>query len=215
MKKEEIFWNWFREHEKAFRYYNATPDSPQKDQITFTLGKKLEAYCAQLDFMFFQDFYDPDKEHFIITANGGQAYFDQVFRLVEYAPRDLSHWIFDALLPPAKHYTEHYTVSYGDVTLNPEEIWFRQLVNSTSPYLFGVMLFFKDYDIYHDHEDIGGAVERLLISELGELSFSQNVHYLDISPLPPNPEESGCIPFHELAEVLEQHLHRQVNPVRN
>ncbi|MBK7869543.1 MAG: hypothetical protein IPJ74_02100 [Saprospiraceae bacterium] len=215
MEKEKIFWDWFREHEKAFHYYNEIPDSPQKDEITIALGRKLHEYCDHLYFAFMQNFYDPDKEHFIITTNGNQDYFKQVFKLVEYAPRDLSRWFFEALLPPAKRYTDHYTVDYEGIILDPKEIWFRQLVNSASPLLFGVMLFFKDYDIYHDHEDIGGAVERLLITELGELSISLNVHYLDISPLPPDPEESGCMPFHDLAEVLERHLDQKVKLTRN
>lgn len=215
MKKEEIFWNWFRENERSYHFYNQMPDSPQKDEKTLALGRKLREYCNHFDFVIMQHFYDPDKAHLIITVHGAQDYFEQVFKLVEYAPRDLSHWFFEALLPPAKRYTEHYTVNYEGITLNPKEIWFRQLVNNVQPLLFGVMLFFEDYDKYHDHEDIGGAVERLLITELGELSVSLNVHYLDISPLPLNPEENGCIPFHDLAEVLEKHLNQKVKPFRN
>lgn len=215
MKKEEIFWNWFREHENAYHFYNQMPDSPQKDEITLTLGKKLREYCHQFDFVIMQNFYDSDKTHLIITVHGAQDYFEQVFKLVEYAPHDLSHWFFEALLPPAKRYTEHYTVNYEGIILNPKEIWFRQLVNSVQPLLFGVMLFFEDYDKYHNNKDIGGAVERLLITELGELSVSSNIHYLDISPLPPDPEESGCIPFHYLAEVIEKHVHQKVKLSRN
>lgn len=215
MKKEEIFWNWFREHEKAYHFFDQMPDSPQKDKITVELGRKLHEYCEHLNFAFIQNFYQPDKEHFIISAHCQKEYFEQAFKLIEYAPKDLSHWIFEALLPPARRYTEHYTVNYEGIILDPQKIWCRQLVNSVNPMLFGVMLFLEDYDIYHDHEDIGGAVEKLLITELGELSIISNVHYLDISPLPPDPEENGCVPFHELSNMIERHIDKKVKPFRN
>lgn len=215
MKKEEIFWNWFKENEKAYHFYDQIPESPQKDEITLALGRKLHEYCDYLYFALIQNFYEPEKEHFIITAHCNKNYFEQAFKLIEYAPHDLSHWIFEALLPPAKRYTEHYTISYEDIKLDPKEIWFRPLANDLNPLQLGIMLFIKDCDLYEEQEDIGPAVEKLLLTEIGELSLSLQVHYLDISPLPPNPEKNGCFQFSELANIIKWYYNQQVQLSNN
>lgn len=215
LKKEEIFWQWFKKNEHYYYYYYEMPASEEKDILTVTMALQLWEYCYPLNFMITEDFYDEEKRHFIITVDCDEKYFDKVYNLVKYAPRDLPRWVFHALIPPAKDYTEFFDFEYEGILLDSRSIWFRKLVNSVSPYLFGVMLFLKDYDIYHDHEHINGAIRMLLVLELGELSFSKNIHHFDMMPLPPDPEESECLPLNELAEVLEQHLNQKVNPFRN
>ncbi len=215
MKKEEIFWNWFRENEKAYHFYDQIPESPQKDEITLALGRKLHEYCNHLYFAFIQNFYKPDKELFIITAHYHKEYFEQASKLIEYAPRDLSHWIFEALLPPALQYTEHYTIAFEDIKLDPQEIWFRPMVNNLHPSQLGILLLIKDFEFYENHEDIGPAVERLLLTELGELSFSLHIHYLDIAQLPPDPEKIGCLKLRELSNIIKWHLNQQTQLSNN
>lgn len=213
--KEEKFWQWFKENEHTYYYYPDMPESDEKDILTVTIAFQLWDYCYPLNFMITNDFYDDDIKHLMITANCDEKLFGQVHNLVKYAPRDLPHWVFHALIPPAKAYTEFYDFEYKGIILDSRDIWFRKLVNSVSPYLFGVMIFFKDYDIYHGHEHIGGAIGRLLMLELGELSATTNIHHIDIMPLPPDPEESECKPLNELATEIEQHLSNKVKPYIN
>ena len=215
MKKEEIFWNWFRENEKAYHNYNATPDSPQKDEITLALARKLQEYCDHLHFEFIQNFYKPGKEHFIITARCYKQYFEQAFKLVEYAPRDLSHWFFEALLPPAKRYTEHYTIDFEGIKLDPQEIWFRPMVNNLDPSQFGVMLGVKAYHRYKDHEDIGMALQKLLLTEIGELSLTHHIHHLDMSPLPADPAKNGYYKLNQLPNVINWYFKHRVKLSKN
>lgn len=215
MKKEEIFWNWFRENEQAYHSYNAIPDSPQKDQITLALGRKLHEYCDHLYFEFIQNFYKPNKEHFIITARCYKEYFEPAFKLVEYAPRDLSHWFFEALIPPAKRYTKHYTIAFEGITLNPQEIWFRPMTNKLAPSQLGIMIFFKAYHRYKDHEDIGEALQKLLLSEVGELSLTHHIHHLDVAPLPIDPAKNGCYKLSELSNIIKWYFKHRVKPSNN
>ncbi|MFN7117366.1 MAG: hypothetical protein ACK4TA_11240 [Saprospiraceae bacterium] len=215
LTKEALFWQWFKENEHSYYYYHEMPESEEKDILKVLIAFKLWDYCFPLNFMITEDFYDEEKRHFIVTVDCDEKYFEQVYNLVKYAPRDLPHWVFHALIPPAKAYTEFYDFEYEGIILDSRSIWFRKLVNNVSPLLFGIMIFFKDYDIYHDHEHISGAIRMLLILELGELSFSQNVHHIDIMPLPADPEEHECRPLNELADAIEQHLNQKVNPHRN
>ncbi|MBK7869544.1 MAG: hypothetical protein IPJ74_02105 [Saprospiraceae bacterium] len=215
MEKEKIFWDWFREHEHEYHFYHQMPDSPETDKRFLTLTKKLHEYSENLHFIPMNNFYDSDTEFFIITANCHKNYFEQAFKLIDHAPRDLPHWIFEALLPPAKRYTETYTISYEGIKLDPKTVWFRPMGTNLDPSLFGVTLFYKEYHIYKNNEDIGDAFQKLLITELGELSLTLNVHHLELAPLPRNPLKKGCLKLSKLPGIIERHKRKNAQFSQN
>jgi hypothetical protein len=205
MKKEEIFWNWFKEHEKEYHFYSRLPDSPQKTALNEALQDKVHEYCEKLYIEIIFDGYDLEKEYFVVSALCNKNYFKQAAELNKYAPHELSHWTFRAFVPPAKQFTESYAFDYGDIELKPEIMWFRQMVNSQNPWLFGLTVFFKKYNTYKNDPHLPKAVQELLSMELGEESFALDLHYLDIAQLPFDPKKKGLSKLSELSKHIDRH----------
>ena len=62
------------------------------------------------------------------------------------------------------------------------------------------------------HKEFKYACYLVLECALGELAASENVHYLEVGPLPEKPEKEGYIELVELLHYIEWRKHKLTQP---
>ena len=190
MAGDNKFWVWFSENHEAIESYKSG-DEKLLDEIT----EELHKYNENLYFEF--STHDEINE-FIITAEGDSEHFDSVFTLIDSAP-NIKGWKFIALKPAMGF---EFITSYEGVDYNSDDLWFLPLSGKSNPKVLGLRVGIPNYD-KKIHENSVSAIWILLDSGLGELKTTQEVHHVETTALPKNPEESGYIKVKEMEDYLE------------
>ncbi len=185
------FWSWFVAHEAQLRQL----DDSEEETVLDELLDQLESVCDELGFEIGTQ---PDGvTELIISAEGDREMFDRVRALVAEAPK-LEGWRILAL-KPARGFD--FIAEYGDWQLDPDDIWFMPLESDEDPNALGLRLSSPTEESAED-DDFLAACFQLLETGLGEVTLAEDVHHLEIVPLPENAEENGWFALPQLGDYI-------------
>ena len=91
---------------------------------------------------------------------------------------------------------------YRGLCLNPAEIWFLSLSNPAKPDLLGLRVGIPNLMPGHGPTYVDG-VRALLVRELGEQRVKDELHHIEVVPLPPEAEKQGYLALSKLPTFLE------------
>ena len=91
---------------------------------------------------------------------------------------------------------------YRGLCLNPTDIWFLSLSNPSKPDLLGLRFGIPNLMPGHAPTFVD-AMRALLVGELGEETVAQEVHHIEVTPLPPEAEKQGYVKIEKLTTFLE------------
>jgi len=193
----EEFWNWFEEHNQ--KYYTLYDESPEnKDFLIELFLEKLQEFSDGLYFKI--GGYPGEMQDLIITAEGNLDYFEKVQELVDAAPK-MDQWNIIAFKPALEG---DYIVEYEGLEIDSSELWFLPMQHHENHKLFGLIVAIPDFEP-DDRDRYLGAVYQMLDTLIGERATTEDVHYLDLTNLPENPEQEGYIRLSELKRYMEWH----------
>ncbi|MHA4895354.1 hypothetical protein ACXZ1K_11415 [Pedobacter sp. PWIIR3] len=174
MKKEHVFWNWFKENEAKYFFLNQIEDDDEREEILNDFLEHLHLYCENL---YFEIGGMPDeKQDLIVTAGGNEDFFEAVETLVEAAP-SLENWNIIAFKPAI----DDGVISYDGVKLDAETMYFMPLENSSSKKI-GLRVYEPNYDPNHKSNFIN-CLHLVLDNLLGEKASVQEIGYLEMRTL--------------------------------
>lgn len=190
------FWQWFEEKNKAYLFLSeVTPEV--KEELMDAMQTQLHLYHKKLYFE--TGITDDDIPELIITAEGKSDYFEDVEYLIARAPK-IGNWRFTAFIQPQG---VDFTMKYGDVALEPKEMWFMPLVHNEKPDLIGIRVCLQQYDMISDKDGLVSIVYKILNTVIGEKSFALDIQFVDAGLLPDDPEEEGMFELWELPQYIK------------
>lgn len=194
MNKAEIFWDWFMNNNKSYFFLDEIGE-PAKNKLLDELLGKLHL-CS--DNLFFEIGGEPNNaSELIITTGGGKEYFRGAENLVEEAP-PIDGWKIVALKPAVGG---HFESEWDGIQLNTEDLWFMPYFTDGA-FELGITIFIPDYDLYSENEALIPLVETKLATILGEKSFGLDIDYVDVEPLPDEPQDDGLRPIIDLPNYI-------------
>jgi hypothetical protein len=204
MKKIHTFWNWFQDNNQRIK--NSCNESPEEQkEILFWLGKNLNYYCREIDFIIVFPKKENTKAEFIITANGNKDYFHQVITLVDNAPQ-LKTWQFSAFIQPTTEIDKIMTglddpYIFQDITLRISDLKFKTLQYSENFGKLDIMIFLQNYDLLCNNKILPQAIFIIMQDLLGEKSFSQNINFVQLAKKPQ--DEDDLIHLYHLQNYID------------
>ncbi|OON68875.1 hypothetical protein [Hymenobacter sp. CRA2] len=192
------FWHWFADNSSAYLFVNQVAE-PERERLFALLIEQLHRYCAHL---WFEIGGHPDEnQELIITAEGDINYFGKVTELVAQAPA-LAQWKFVAFKPPMG---ADFSVRFADVELTPANMWFLPLSRDDSAALIGLRVGVRNYEQVKDSEWLDSTLAKVLDTLLGEVSYALDIDYVELAPLPDEPEAAGMMKLEELPGYVAWH----------
>jgi hypothetical protein len=190
------FWHWFELNNTKYLFLHEVEDAVK----TAMLEELLAELHRFSDKLFFEIGQHPDKteQEFIITANGDVNYFEKVEELIKAAP-EIKDWKIIGFKPAMGF---EFSIEYNGAGFDPADAWFLPLEMENRPLDLGVCVCYPYYD-EEKREDFISASFLILDAGLGEKATALDIKYLDVGPLPDNPEEEGMLPLAQLPEYIE------------
>jgi len=193
MKKEDLFWDWFKVNEAKFFFLNQINDNDEKERILDDLLCHLHEYCDQL---FFEIGGHPDeRQDLIITADGNSSFFNTVETLVNHAPA-LSHWNIVAFKPAIGS----GIIEYNSLKLDSDAIYFMPLSSKASTKI-GLRVYVMGYNI-NNQKDFLTAIHLLLDNLLGEKSTALDIGHVEVENLTTISQKDELIEFVKLPRYI-------------
>lgn len=188
----ETFWRWFTENCSRFRTMQTSSREELLDEIMDNLH--------QIDEGLFFEVSEPQDGicDFVITAEGRKELFALVDQVVAAAP-SLQGWTFTALRPPMGF---SFAIDYGNVHLDPDELWFLPLSAGNDEEHLGVQIGIPKLK-KRDEEEALSASYILLDTGLGERRSAEAIEHVEVVSLPKDADTAGFIRLVELAEYLD------------
>lgn len=166
--KEEIFWDWFTEHQQEYFI-----DSVNQELYN-PLTAQLEKVDPGLTFEFSPVHKNGIKE-LIISAAGIKETFPAVIKLVDKAP-EFEKWKINAF---RQRVPDNYSeIHIGSVKLSYDDIYFTYEIEADK---INIALFVKDYV---NNADYGNAVFLSLDHLLGEYDVETKIGGIEVLTLP-------------------------------
>lgn len=91
---------------------------------------------------------------------------------------------------------------YRGLCLNPSDIWFLSLSNPSKPDLLGIRVGIPNLMAGHGPTFVD-AVRALIAREIGEQTAEEELHHIEVGPLPPEPEKQGYVKLSKLPTFIE------------
>ncbi|MEM7040097.1 MAG: hypothetical protein AAF570_24205, partial [Bacteroidota bacterium] len=158
---------------------------------------KIRAFDSNLTFLMGGK---EEELELIISAEGIRDHFPAVEALVAAAPK-IPGWQVIAFKPP--HGTLDFVLEFGDIKLDPKEVWFVGLGTADDPSLIGLRIGFREYE--EERKQVFLQATFLLLDIiLGEKSTTMDLSYVDVMDLPVLPSEEGWMRMTELREYIDQ-----------
>jgi hypothetical protein len=158
--------------------------------------KKLHQVDLRLDFEFSgKD--DLGVREFVITANANRELFALVDQLIEQAP-ELAAWRVRGLKPALG---EDFEFSIEGLTLSPRALWFAPMENSRDPDAFGIKVGIAG--LQDESEAVTAAVGFVVMTMIGEREFGSQIHYIETSALPSDPQAEGYFHLPALSTYID------------
>jgi len=186
----EAFWSWFTDHESYFHRVSGATD-PVFDDLLWNLqqihtGLYFEM-CSKLC-----------PRELIFTAQGRKDLFPLVDVVVAAAPH-LPGWVFIPLKPPMGF---DFQTTYEGITFDPRSMWFLPLENPSNPSVFALRVGVPDYDPTNERIT-SNAILVIFDTSLGERSAALDIHHVDVTVLPADPESEGYIKLKDLPDYIQ------------
>ncbi|MEW6747815.1 MAG: hypothetical protein AB1486_34260 [Planctomycetota bacterium] len=190
------FWSWFAQHKSDLARLSSDR-SPVLDELLQRL-QRIDRH------LYFEICTNSDPHELIVTAEGRQELFPLVDAVVAAAPR-VEGWVFIALKPPMGFAFE---TSYEGIMFDPRSMWFLPLESPSNPPALGLRVAIPDFDC--DQEQIAkNAILVILDTALGERSAASDIQHVEITALPPEPENRGYIELPDLPAYIEWRKRKQ------
>lgn len=186
------FWRWFTENASRFRTMKTSSREELLDEI-------LE-HLHEIDEGLFFEISEPQDGvcDFVITAEGCKDLFALADEVIAAAP-SLKEWTFTALRPPLGF---GFAIDYGNVRLDPEELWFLPLSAGADGEHFGVQIGIPKLK-KRDEEEALNASCILLDTGLGERRSAEVIEHVEVVPLPKDADAAGFIRLPDLPGYLD------------
>jgi len=185
------FWSWFVAHRIDVDVLTDS-DSPFWDVVLDEL-KKIDEHL-----WFEMSRPNGNDREFIVTAEGHKELFPVVDQMVSLAPH-IEGWQFFALIPSRGF---DFEMTYEGLTFAPCSMWFLPLESRSRPQEFGIRVGIPNYNTAIERQ-AKHAVLIILDNGLGERSSSIDVQFVDIAPLPEDPDFEGYLELTELPRYIE------------
>jgi len=189
------FWNWFEKNNAQYLFLNVV-DGQEKERLMDELLDVLHEYCSELFFEI--GGFPEDRQELIVTAQGDIDYFDNVEELINQAPK-IKNWTFIAFKPAMGF---EFKLKYKEITFDPGKMWFIPLESEGNPKHLGIRIGFSDFDESQKGDFLHGTF-LLLDNALGEKRAVSDIHYLEVVPLPADPEDEGFMELTELSAYMD------------
>jgi hypothetical protein len=189
------FWKWFAIHQSGYFHI----DELGHDEVEYLLNemlRQLHCYCNKLVFQIGGK--DPQVKELVISAEGNAEYFDKAEQLVHMAPA-LKSWKFIALAPATESLS---AIEYDGLHIDPNNVWFSPIETREEPHLLGVCMYIDGFSRTDEHRFYSAAYI-LLESVLGERSTALDIHYLEVTEAPDNPDQDELFPVETLPAYIE------------
>lgn len=185
------FWRWFQGVERKYRDLEV----PHKDALLDEFQKHLQAYCGGL---WFEIGGSPEgPRELVITAEEKREYFQYVTELVVTAPK-LNGWDIVSFKPA---HGFDFVTEYESVSIDPHQSWFIPLDFPKNPNALGLKIAVPSFDPSR-HNEFLSATRIVLETGLGELEMAEQIHHVEVGPIPNDPEAGGYIELNELPEYI-------------
>lgn len=181
----EEFWNWFCDHTDDFSQIRTG-----KEPVCKELHANLDKVKRGLTFAF--GHLESDLKEFVVSADGIVSLFEDVQGLVDAAPA-ISGWKITAFRPP----TQELSVQIGDISVNPEDIWFSAEANGDRA---NIKLYIRDAQRLGKQAAAFGFL--ILDMALGEYAVEMRLCGMEMADLPGDPKSAGLLPVSMLYETV-------------
>jgi hypothetical protein len=189
------FWKWFEKNNKKYLFIHEVEEK-ERQKFVEELLTQLRGFHEKLVFVIGGH---PLQDHeLIISADGQVELFDKVDELVSLAPV-IKDWKIIACKPPMGF---EFRINFEGIEFDPQYIWFTPLHSESHPDEVGVLVGIPDFNEARKEDFFYGAL-MLLESCLGERVCAHELDYIDVGPLPPEPEEEGYLEVNKLPEYLK------------
>jgi len=189
------FWQVFQAN-KAELVFAPTAENPVYD----TILNKLQQINPGL---FIEFSSNAGVCELIITADGDKSLFHLVESIINDAP-EITDWSIIPLKPrlglPISASWEGTVVSLADVVFDPLE--------RTGSQDLGIRVYVPNLDPQYI-EDAHNAILRALSHALGEVSFAEDLQYVETLPLPEGNSAEDYIPLNELEKFINWRKNNQ------
>lgn len=192
MNSAKYFWQWFDENKH--KYSNL--EVPNREELLNEFLAKLHDFHPELYFQIGGK--KGEWLEVVITAEGDVRHFEMVEQLVMNAPQ-IEGWRVTAFKPPEGF---NFSVRYKDLVFDPSQLWFLPLGLKDNPDRIGIFVAFPDYR-QAIHNDFLHGTFLLLDTCLGEKSAALDLDFVDVCPLPPDPEDSGMVEFVNVKRFID------------
>lgn len=197
------FWEWFEQNQAQFLFVHQVDELEQQRMLNeFT--QKLKEFNPELYFVI-GTVTESDQE-LTITAEGNKDQFLSVLELVNCAP-DINGWNIIAYKQPKG---VDFTIEFKEHVIDPRNLYFRPLATKADPSALGIRVALPNYT-QSNREQLMDVTYLILDTLLGEISFAEDISYIDIIGMSEDMNESPFIPLERLAEFIEWKKNRPLN----
>ncbi len=198
------FWKWFEENRLPFEFLEPMPEA-QRQELYEKTRKAVAPYSTKVDLLpSISTSTEGPQFQMVIGANANAEYFDKARALAALAP-SIPNWSVRALMPPIPRKVGMRYPFYSE-TLLPDDLWCALLGAPDNADFLGIRVFLRYYDHCPESrlEELRQLVAVMVGHALGEENWGNNVHYLDLASLPPDPLEEGLCNVFDLMEYIAE-----------
>ena len=95
-----------------------------------------------------------------------------------------------------------FSINHQGLEIDPSSMYFRPMTSASDPEALGIRVTLPGYD-KNDRERMLDLTYLVLDTVLGEVSFANDIQYVDVCAPPEDPEQSQFIPLSRLAEFID------------
>ncbi|MDR1848080.1 MAG: hypothetical protein LBR17_08225 [Bacteroidales bacterium] len=187
----EDVWQWFLSNHEALMDIDSLDDAAA-EELLLKFDDILKSYSEGIDFEIGD--LTPHGRTLLLTTNGNDEYFEDVFALFEAFP-SLDFWEIVPLKQPSA--MENPLIRYEKYCYKASDVWFLPMESTDeTEERLGLRIGISDYEPENETQLI--AIYLLLEAILGEYQCGTLIGYWEACPLPNDPSSEGFIPLKDL-----------------
>ena len=188
------FWKWFCDNNEHLTMLDDLDESAA-NALLEDMQRALDEYCEGLTY----EIGDQTNNGRTVTfsAEGDTDLFKYVTDLVEQAP-DLDWWEFVAFKQPKG---KGLKVTFDKYRFDTKKMYFMELENEESPDMVGLRVALENPVPDDDDQLVGVYVT--IEALIGEFDCATLIGYLDVCPIPSDPNKEGFKKMDDLPEFIE------------
>ena len=189
----EDFWQWFADNKELLMDIDSLEES-EAEAVLLNFDEILKSYSEGLDFEIGD--LTTNGRTLLLTTNGNEDFFDDVFNLYDNAPI-LDFW---EILPLRQAQGPIAKIHYGKYRYNSKNLFFVPLESEQEEDKIGIKVGLTDY--HADDEEQLIAVYSLIEAMIGEYDCATMIGYFELCLLPDQVQETDFIPLLDLPEFI-------------